>query len=380
MIEIAPFKNMLYSTNLLFDLFYVMAHSPTVDHNDGSGTAAIKQYSEDGSYVWNLVRFVGTDLDSDDGVIKTISYAQRDNGGQAEYQFRIGGLHISSADFLSGIELADDGDTSGLKAIFKGFDWSYTAGPGRSETFEGTGGDDEASLGNDGDYLNLDGGNDKIDMGRGDDSVFNFNSFGYAARGLSRIDGGRGEDNLYLSALHGWTPKSGLKIDLNGTIDLGRFQIRAKNFEDVTGTVYADTITGTDADNWLIGGGGGDIITGGRGVDRMAGYEGGKDTFLYHDVHDSGTGTARDVITDFQHGEDVIDLSFIDPGTNNHRFHFVGSAPLKDIGDLHLIVHNPPKTAFDYTLVQVNLDDDRGAEFEIQVDYSVDLTKEDFRL
>jgi Ca2+-binding RTX toxin-like protein len=369
-------------TGLLDDLLYLIAHSPTVTYNNSRGTAVINQDYDDGYNHWDFVRFAGTDLDSQDGVIRTMSYAHKSLGVDVEYQFRIDGLHVNSADFLAAIDLARQNDTSGLKAIFKGLDWSYTSVGSSAETFEGTGGDDMATLGKGNDYFYLDGGNDRIDMGSGDDNVSNGNYFRYAAPGLTHIDGGGGEDELYLATLHSWSPKHGLTINLNTDkrIDLGKFQIDFKNFEDATGTSYADTITGTDGRNVLTGGGGDDIITGGRGADYLTGSYLGKDTFVYHNADNSGVGAAaHDMIEGFEHGRDLVDLSLIDPGTADHKFHFIGKRPLEHVGDLRLVEHNEIGISLDYTRVQANLDDDPHPEFEIEIDNRIDLNREDFR-
>ncbi len=72
---------------------------------------------------------------------------------------------------------------------------------------------------------------------------------------------------------------------------------------NLTGTAANNNIVGNELDNIITGLGGGDQLTGGLG----------RDTFRYLNVTDSGLlASAQDRITDFRKGEDKIDLSAID--------------------------------------------------------------------
>lgn len=106
------------------------------------------------------------------------------------------------------------------------------------------------------------------------------------------------------------------------------------NIEKVQGSDFADTITGNSQDNTLnggrgddviAGGGGGDTIFGGLGRDTLTGGQG-NDTFAFTSLSVSTT-AAPDLITDFEHGADLIDLSSIDANVNasgNQPFDHVG--------------------------------------------------------
>lgn len=65
-----------------------------------------------------------------------------------------------------------------------------------------------------------------------------------------------------------------------------------------------DTIDALGGDDTILGGYGGDEMTGGDGAD----------VFVFDDRH-AGLGLARDIITDFETGVDMIDLSAIDANT-----------------------------------------------------------------
>jgi len=62
----------------------------------------------------------------------------------------------------------------------------------------------------------------------------------------------------------------------------------------------------SDTENTVVGGAGADVLTGGSGADR----------FVFNAISDSSP-DAPDVITDFVHGTDTIDLSAIDADTSS---------------------------------------------------------------
>ena len=69
-----------------------------------------------------------------------------------------------------------------------------------------------------------------------------------------------------------------------------------------------DFLFGEIGDDTLIGGDGDDILNGGLGRDILWSGDG-ADIFEFLDVAESGTGSSRDVIKDFEQGADLIDLS-----------------------------------------------------------------------
>ena len=101
-------------------------------------------------------------------------------------------------------------------------------------------------------------------------------------------------------------------------------------------TIYAgsgnDTVFGDAQKDRIFGGSGNDVIDGGAGQDTLTGGLG-ADTFVFSALTDSDKNSAAsDIITDFQHGVDKIDLHLIDANTvaaGDQAFAFV-AAPHAD--------------------------------------------------
>ena len=103
-------------------------------------------------------------------------------------------------------------------------------------------------------------------------------------------------------------------------------------FENLTGSAFNDTLTGSTAANILMGLAGNDTLNGGAGADTLIGGAGNDtlvggsgadiltggldaDRFVFSALADSAPGTP-DRITDFVHGTDIIDFSAIDANTS----------------------------------------------------------------
>jgi Ca2+-binding RTX toxin-like protein len=137
-----------------------------------------------------------------------------------------------------------------------------------------------------------------------------------------------------------------------------------------------DSLFGNDAANRLSagagtdrvdGGAGGDTLIGGGGADTLTGGAG-SDVFLYQALGDSGLGLGRDVITDFEKGSDLIDLSALDASRYIGNSSFSGRA-----GEVRF-------AAFDGgTIVELDVNGDRLADFQIELDSLVELGFADFR-
>ena len=123
--------------------------------------------------------------------------------------------------------------------------------------------------------------------------------------GADTLDGGAGADTASYAA-----SAAGVNVSLaTGLGSDGDAQgDTLANIENLTGSALGDVLTGSSGANVLSGGGGADNLTGG----------GGSDKFLFTDATDS-TPSARDVITDFMQGVDIIDLSGVDANTSKAK-------------------------------------------------------------
>lgn len=93
--------------------------------------------------------------------------------------------------------------------------------------------------------------------------------------------------------------------------------------DNLTGTPTADGIFGMDGNDTLNGGTSADTLDGGAGTDLLTG-DSGADVFKFSDLtHSVNTTSSYDVISDFENGIDLIDLSglgftdFTEAGTTN---------------------------------------------------------------
>ncbi len=136
-----------------------------------------------------------------------------------------------------------------------------------------------------------------------------------------------------------------------------------------------DTLTGNEAANRLesgagndiiLGNGGDDVLIGGTGSDTLTGGSG-ADSFVYQSNADSGVGIGRDVITDFTRGSDRIDVSALNASS------FVGTALFSgQAGQLRY-------ANFDgTTIVELDSDGDRVADFQIELNGMISLGFGDF--
>jgi Ca2+-binding RTX toxin-like protein len=177
-------------------------------------------------------------------------------------------------------------------------------------------------------------------------------------------------------------------VGTNGTADVssGAPSQAPANPNVITGTSGADTLNGTAAADSITGGAGNDKISGGAGDDVIYGGLGtdtltggaGHDHFVFEWQSDSLPGTARDVITDFTQGEDVIDLSHLDaaPATSViDAFSWIGQSAFSGAaGQLRA-------AAYSYgTVIQADTNGDKVADFEVLLSKSLELTSHDFLL
>jgi serralysin len=187
----------------------------------------------------------------------------------------------------------------------------------------GTNGDDVLSGSPQTDLVNLFGGNDFFFAGAGNDTVL----------------GGTGND-----ALRG---------------DAGN--------DELLGESGGDFLVGGSGSDRLNGGAGNDTIDGGSGKDTLTGGTG-FDRFDFNSVTESLPGTvSRDLITDFSHGVDRIDLSSIDANSTiagNQAFVFIGAADFTAPGQISVTTLS---TSGD---VRIRMSTDADFQSEMQIDIS----------
>ena len=137
-----------------------------------------------------------------------------------------------------------------------------------------------------------------------------------------------------------------------------------------------DKLYGDAGNDLLKGDKGADTLEGGSGKDKLyAGVDTDTDTFVFKNISDSIKGSKKDLIYNFDSGEDLIDLSFIDADTStngNQEFEFsntkatANSIWIKDTGS-HL-------------LVRADVTGDTSHDFEIQINNIDDIYVDDFIL
>jgi serralysin len=166
-----------------------------------------------------------------------------------------------------------------------------------------------------------------------------------------------------------------------------------ENFTIFGGTL-GDLITTGDGSDIIQTGAGNDTANGGGGADRLIGGTGrdiltggaNNDVFDFNTVKESGKAfAARDVITDFVHGVDDIDLRTIDADrthAGNQKFSFIGGARFTgDAGELHVVRFNKAGTANDKMFVEGDVNGDGRADFRIELTgLGPQLTQGDFVL
>ena len=155
------------------------------------------------------------------------------------------------------------------------------------------------------------------------------------------------------------------KLDLIGEARIGTGNELANT---LTGNVYGNTLSGMDGADTLIGAEGADTLTGGAGAD----------SFVFR-MGDSGLDAAnRDVVTDFVHGPDRIDLRQIDAiaatGADD-AFVFIGNGAFTGVaGQLRYEAFAGGVT------VMVDTDGVGGADLTIDVLGQIALVATDFLL
>ena len=204
-------------------------------------------------------------------------------------------------------------------------------------------------------------GNDTIDGGAGND----------------KMNGGGGNDKYVVDSLGDIVTE-----DANGGKDSVKSSVSfalSSNVEnltltgganiDATGNAEKNSITGNSGNNVINGGGGGDVLKGGSGAD----------TFNFDAISDSAE-SDHDLIKDFQHNGDHIDLSSIDADSGtagNQSFNFLttkDAAFTGQAGDLRFVSNGQ------LTAIEADINGDKVADFVIDLQGKAALDVGDFIL
>jgi Ca2+-binding RTX toxin-like protein len=155
--------------------------------------------------------------------------------------------------------------------------------------------------------------------------------------------------------------------------------------DNLTGTSAVDGFYALGGNDKLSGNAGNDFLDGGGGRDNMNGGLG-RDVFDFDLVTDSkNSSTSRDVIGDFLHLGDLIDVSGMDASSvlsGNNAFTWRGSSAFTagSSGELRFVQTNNAGTANDFTVIFGDVDSDTASEFQIELRGLVGLTSPDFVL
>lgn len=243
-------------------------------------------------------------------------------------------------------------------------DDTLTGGTGNA-TIYGNDGNDRITAGLRGNQLFGEDGNDTLVSNRATDNL--------------SLSGGDGIDTLILNRS---TSSIGLTYDLSTVYSTASMMI-ADDFEilhfkggsggdSITAGALADDLSGGVGRDILIGGAGEDIINGGKNADTLTGGAD-ADTFVFGGRGTAAKGAGADIITDFEQGTDVIDISAV------NGLVFIGtSQPGINLAEIGF-----RQTATD-TIISVMVDaDDNGVNeinYEIRLTGLFTLTADDFVL
>ncbi|WP_313528254.1 calcium-binding protein [Shinella sp.] len=278
-----------------------------------------------------------------------------------------------------------------------------------NDTINGGTGNDTIFGGADDDKISGGSGDDVIDAGIGNDMVFggtgNDRLSGIA--GKNQLFGESGDDTLFGGSGDDTLSGGAGKDTLNG--NAGKDKLLGGTENDVLnggsdndqlfGESGNDTLNGDAGDDTLSGGTGIDSLSGGSGNDKLSGDSGGdslygglgadtltggtgEDRFIFKVTQESNDADGRDTITDFNKGNDLIDLSMVDAvsgsGTGKAGLqHFVFKGEKSTIGAAGELTY---KFVGSDTLISGNTDPDADAEFSILIKGHIVLDKADFLL
>jgi serralysin len=297
----------------------------------------------------------------------------------------IANAHLYNQDARSYIENAIGG--SGNDSITGNAVANNLVGGKGNDTLVGLDGDDGLSGGKGNDQLVGGIGNDTLRGNVGDDRIS-------GGAGADLMAGGDGNDTVVYDDA---TASVVVSLSLLGAQNTGGGGLDTLElFENIDGSGFADTLSGDTSANRLSGGEGNDILNGDQGDDVLLGGGGldtlvggqGRDTltgglqadiFAFRTTGGSSPGAPRDVVTDFNHSEgDRIDLSGIDANKRlaGQQSFVLGGSGFTGVA-AELIQFND---GAGHTIVAGDINGDRVADIEIQLNGLVSLVAGDFIL
>jgi hypothetical protein len=192
--------------------------------------------------------------------------------------------------------------------------------------------------------------------------------------GADTLDGGRGDDRLDGREDFNLVVYEGdvaVTVDLSREVDTVRRGGETDlliSVEGAVGSSGADRLIGDAETNLFRGSGGKDVIAGRGGADR----------FDYDRLADSPHGDRRDIITDFTHLADDLDLSTIDARSAtaavNEAFTFLARQGAAFTGAAQVRWYQEDGDTF----IEANVDADNTAELQIQLAGQVTVSTADF--
>jgi hypothetical protein len=239
--------------------------------------------------------------------------------------------------------------------------------------------------GNDHFIGNLAGGDDRTDTIDGGKGIDAYDASQSGVLGVViNLDGETHFDTSYTRQIAGHRAD-----DVNNTTTAAD---KILSIENAYGSAGNDSMFGTKGANELVGGDGNDHVFGLAGNDRLFGNNGldaliggtGKDElwggadadlFVFQSLKDSGpTAASRDTIKDYEVNVDQIDLDALNAKLGNSITGFLGVdvAFTGNKGDLRAVTEGAN------TIVELDIDGDRKADFSIQLDGHHALTIDDF--
>jgi Ca2+-binding RTX toxin-like protein len=196
---------------------------------------------------------------------------------------------------------------SGNDFLHGGSGGDFLAGGSGDDRVYGGSGSDRIGGGDGRDYLSGGTNNDVIDGGKGHDDL-------RGGHGNDKLMGGDGDDRVLGGSEHDRLYGDAGRDSLNG--QSGNDYLNGGSGNDILrGESGNDTLLGGSNADQLFGGSGNDFLTGGSGADLLMGGSG-ADVFNYDALSES-TASAIDVISDFDHTVDKIDLKDFDIAFND---------------------------------------------------------------